>query len=1356
MSLCENLTTNEGWTEAKDEVLLTKASDTNLVTVVCIDDFMDPKKRRRVHTRLVYRGPDVEAYVDGWKQVSPDKPYRLYALNGSVLPWDFDRGEYGDLSEFKVSPGDMLFFVDTEDGIEILAAVVIAAAIAAAAIGIATVTSALVIAALVIGGAYLVKQLSTDPYAGDVPSSPRDSQHYTWGPLSNRTHLGGPVPVVMGRIRVAPVLIGYRQTVDENGDNVLNLLYLLSEGPINKIGDRVADFDAVSGASLPDTMEINGQTATVFSDVTCWGRLGEDDQDPIDGFDDDINEFSVDVDLENGSAESYSTTGSVKKFALIIQFPRGLFQIDSQGDTRALNVDWRYRYKKSGGSYSAWVDVRTRNKKTGAFKVIVYQEVAEEGIQDIQVERVTQDHNSLTKTSDMKWEGVQEINPAGFEYPGSSILALEIKATSQLSGDLPTVTVVCEGVKPDDTYSNNPAVLAKEVLTNQNWGGGSFLKNLNVITADFEATRDYCDELIPDGPERKQVDVVDRVADLTAITATGSGDRYVVTSASIYHPGMYVVDVAPGVWQVKTPEPDWVVYATTPDAWYIYNDSTNTWDVWSGDTIKRWEFNAVIDWQTNVWDMVNSIAAAARFSVIRVGDRVRFVPFRMQEPSQYISEDDYDPETLIISYGNVGQAANSVTVEYKDEENDDFRTRPATAEERGIDERGVGRIPESYQLVGITHSRRAINQAYYLMQRGKFVARQIQFEMHFIGLLAEANDVIALSARMPKWGYSGLVREGSDRTRIYMMQPVEFNAGTDYAATIVYGDGTYDKVLRVHNPGSSSSIVRLRDLASKTPDENAVVLVGPLTRMYKKMLLSRVERTSDHKVLVSGPEYHEESFDDDYENAPVNTYVSDYPYDRIPDNVDVLYAREVYDSDNVSSDIYVGWTEVFDAKRYKLFWKEENNDAAVWIELTNTTRNDYRFASPPSNPSGRLFKFAIAPLSMTGNHRPPQDCTQTTLTVYNRYRPVFEPDTDYDEANTGAIRLYTRNDEVVDGQDEYVSDLDPDREPIDWKSDMAEDYIAEIRLGPYWHGSIKLMDYISAYDLNSNDRSHGTSNGQDYDSDLAALRSLPYLAGRDMKLWIRNRNAQGLYSLKATGIAHRDSGMTPYGPRSWSNYDATSFTPYGSHPAGYASPFTFHESGTAAGTHFIQDYAPFSTGVLTNMTWDAADEGLYLDDNEGLAFGLWYSQNIDLGEAGTAGAPWYVYFYPSLRQIWQVLSDYEFWDAYANMDGRLDEDRVWVKIEYRYSDTGSGGWSDWIVYVRDSRIGLIASNPNFPSRYYGHRLGDTSRYIQVRCYVYKDSQNENPKVVDLPLEPGSGGTEPYIPKLENFQVCAWR
>lgn len=187
---------------------------------------------------------------------------------------------------------------------------------------------------------------------------------YGWfGPLTNYAPKGLPVPVVYGQHRVGGAVVSAFVEV-ENGlkpQSYLFVLLLLSAGPIEDIGGISVDSDGLTGVALPSTLQINGNDAQNFSDITAHVRLGALLQEPMPGFGAVKTQYVVDlpinqvdwqdpapvvVDFSLAATWDMPSGEVADRLSILLKAPAGFFLLTGGGALYLTSVLVQVRYQE--------------------------------------------------------------------------------------------------------------------------------------------------------------------------------------------------------------------------------------------------------------------------------------------------------------------------------------------------------------------------------------------------------------------------------------------------------------------------------------------------------------------------------------------------------------------------------------------------------------------------------------------------------------------------------------------------------------------------------------------------------------------------------------------------------------------------------------------------------------------------------------------------------------------------------------------------------------------------------------------------------------------------------------------------
>lgn len=255
----------------------------------------------------------------------------------------------------------------------------------------ATITAALVSALVSAAVGFVISLILPKP-KGPKKRGDEESPTYGWQGSDNVRTEGQPRQVVYGEIRVAPqVLDEFVRTQTAPPKSDLYMLLGIGEGAIYAIGNRLTDSPALTPLStedeenpLPRGIEIESNTATNFNGIECGVRLGTREQEPLFGFEQvhtlstvgqallqaettassnaatawnlttfpfNSNDATVQA-IWDEFAQGFDLPSAADLIVATVDFPEGLYKLDSSGSLQDANFQalMRYRELDGGGS----------------------------------------------------------------------------------------------------------------------------------------------------------------------------------------------------------------------------------------------------------------------------------------------------------------------------------------------------------------------------------------------------------------------------------------------------------------------------------------------------------------------------------------------------------------------------------------------------------------------------------------------------------------------------------------------------------------------------------------------------------------------------------------------------------------------------------------------------------------------------------------------------------------------------------------------------------------------------------------------------------------------------------------------
>jgi predicted phage tail protein len=261
---------------------------------------------------------------------------------------------------------------------------------------------------------------------------------------------------------------------------------------------------------------ITGQVNSVVVDY----RVGTQNQDPMPGFDDVKAEQSVGLRLARVSGPISRTTLSSNFNRLRVRVGiGGLFFIDKEtGDVKGKTITFNVKIRPVGGSNFTNENVSITGKSRGAVDFEYEYKLTGTGPWVVTLERLTEDPTSTSVSDDLFFKGIVGIIDRSFRFPNSCLLGLKIGAEN-FTG-VPSIGIEMLGVMVkipsnynpftrqysgvwDGTFqtnwTNNPAWIFYDLLTNTRYGAGEFISESQVDRYSLLPIAQYCDELVPDG-----------------------------------------------------------------------------------------------------------------------------------------------------------------------------------------------------------------------------------------------------------------------------------------------------------------------------------------------------------------------------------------------------------------------------------------------------------------------------------------------------------------------------------------------------------------------------------------------------------------------------------------------------------------------------------------------------------------------------------------------------------------------------------------------------------------------------------------------------------------------------------------
>jgi len=728
-------------------------------------------------------------------------------------------------------------------------------------------------ATIAIGGLILNAAFPTpSPDLGGAAVSASDweaeSPTYGWDQSANPQSEGRALPVMFGKVRCTPTIIGKYVTAADDGKQYLNLLLALSEGEDVPGSGR--------GVVEVEDIYLNGRQIGDYTGVTYEVRPGTVDQSVTDGFGDTVSHESVSRPLKRG--EDYSSSkayavgdvvweNSVAYEAIAITnageapsttpakwrtywieiplfgtatsalglgaiCPYGLYYANNDGGLSQESIYLDVDYKIDGGSWTPWLaDYEISGAQREPVTKYWRKDGLAEGKYSVRMRYHRKPSTSARAGTQCTFDFLQEIVVDDFSYPCTALVAIRALATDQLSGGLPRVEVlakrmtlsVWDGTAWEQKAATNPAWATWSLIQNARYGMG--WPKERMLYSEFADWAAWCDE--------------------KGLTV------------NVY------IDV----------------FSSGPEA------------------LKR-------------------TSELGRGTMIQRGMNVGCLADMPADPVQMFSVGNILADSFSQSWLELKDRANVIEITYPDEATE-FTRQTVELRRKNLDENTDDVVRQSVSLPGCTSRELAVRHGRFLLNSNEYLLRTAMWKADVDAIACQPGDVVMLQHDLPMWGEGGRVVGCAGTTLTldkqvtlepgvsyavqlrYSVLPAAWDAGTSYlhGAHVVHGgrmfkartsvaagtstsDRTYwaavsdwFEELPVQSVAlqTTTAVLELTRTPAGTVSKFDVYQFGELNRLHDKFRVLSISRDKDLVCTLTALEYNAAVYNDDEVIPPYST-----------------------------------------------------------------------------------------------------------------------------------------------------------------------------------------------------------------------------------------------------------------------------------------------------------------------------------------------------------------------------------------------------------------------------------------------------------------------------------------------------
>lgn len=368
------------------------------------------------------------------------------------------------------------------------AAAVLATGAATAAAATATTLGAVVYgvtaAAVTIAGNMLLNAVMPPPKPPSGQNRSTSSPNYSIQAQGNSARLMEALPVLYGRFRIYPDYAAQPYTDYRSNDQYLYQLFVITQGQMQIESIRIGETDVDDFTDVQYEVIQPGGTITMFPDnvVSSDAVAGIQLEKPSDGG------------TWAGPFVTNPPETTTNRIGIDVAWPGGLYRYNDKGKKRTANSPWQAQAQlidDEGNVKGDWFDLIVQDKWSDQEKPIFesYNFNVANGRYQVRLRQNQPQSQDGQIVNTMSWQGLKAYLPSHATYGDCTMLAMIIKAGSQVNGTTSRkISVIGTRMLPvfdGTTWSapqptRNPAWALADAFRNTTYGRGWSDKRLNL------------------------------------------------------------------------------------------------------------------------------------------------------------------------------------------------------------------------------------------------------------------------------------------------------------------------------------------------------------------------------------------------------------------------------------------------------------------------------------------------------------------------------------------------------------------------------------------------------------------------------------------------------------------------------------------------------------------------------------------------------------------------------------------------------------------------------------------------------------------------------------------------------------
>lgn len=286
-------------------------------------------------------------------------------------------------------------------------------------------------------------------------------------------------------------------------------------------GEVLGLVDGGKSIYFDDTPLQNADGTYNFTGISYEFKTGAAGQTYLSGFPSVESEVAVGAQVKFDTPVTRTVSNpNADALRVTVRLPALTFQDPKNGDLRGSEVKLAIDVRTSTGNFTQVLQDTITGKTTAPYDRAYRIQLPVNGSPwTVRVRRLTADSTQSNLQNDTYWASYTEIVDNKVSYMDTAVVGLSVDS-SQFGSSVPTRSYDMQGLvvsvptnyNPNDrvytgvwdgtfkkAYSNNPAWILYDVLTNDRYGLGEYVSAMQVDKPSLYSIARYCDEMVPDG-----------------------------------------------------------------------------------------------------------------------------------------------------------------------------------------------------------------------------------------------------------------------------------------------------------------------------------------------------------------------------------------------------------------------------------------------------------------------------------------------------------------------------------------------------------------------------------------------------------------------------------------------------------------------------------------------------------------------------------------------------------------------------------------------------------------------------------------------------------------------------------------